>query len=88
MRVEIFFVRDAGVVATVELKRRVTGARIFRIIVSKFGHREKPCPVILLVIDKGSEICFYRTIFSFGLAIGLWMEGGGEFPLNLQEITQ
>ena len=66
----------------------MAGASIFGIIVSKLRHGKKPYPIILLEVDKGSKIGFYYTILSFGLTVCLWVEGGGDSPLNTEEITQ
>lgn len=67
---------------TIELKRRVTGAGILSIIVSKLRDRKKLCPIILLKFDKGPNIGFYYVILPLNLAIRLQVEGGGEFLLN------
>lgn len=78
---------EVAVVATVDLERCMTGARIFRVIVSEFSHREEPSPIILLVIDKGSEVGFHDTTLPFGLTIGLKVKSGGESPLDSQKIA-
>ena len=65
----------------------MAGAVIFVIIVSKLRHGKKPCPIILLKVDKSSEVGFYYTILPFSLAVYLWVEGGEEFPLYAKEIA-
>ncbi len=61
--------------STIKFERHMTGASVFRIIVSKFGHQEEPSPIILLEIDKDSEVGLHSAILSLGLAIGLRMKG-------------
>lgn len=75
-------------VSAVQLERYVTGADILSIIICKFGHGQKPCPVVLLKIDEYSKICLYRAILSFDLAVTLRVKGGRESPLNAKEVAQ
>ncbi len=75
MRVNIFFKKDSEVVATIELKRSITGDDILGIIVGKFRYWQQLCPIILLIIDKWCEICFYRADLSVDLTIGWKLEG-------------
>ncbi len=75
MRVNILFERDSGVVATIEFERGMIGAGIFGIIVGKFRHWQQFCPIILLPIDKWSEVRFYHTVLSLDLTICLRVEG-------------
>ena len=65
----------------------MAGASILGIIIGKLRHREKPCPIILLEVDKGSKVGFYHTILPFGLTIYLWMESGGKFLLDAKKIA-
>ena len=74
-------------ISAIELKRCVANAGILGIVVSKLCHGKKPYPIILLEVDKGSEVGFYRTILSLSLAVRLWVEGGGESLLNAEEIA-
>ena len=62
-------------------------ASILGIIVGKLCYKKKPCPIILLKIDKNLEIGFYCTIVSLNLAICLWVEGGRKSLLDAEEIT-
>ena len=55
----------------IELERCVAGASILSIIVGKLRYGKKLCPIILLKIDKDSEINFHHTILLFSLAIHL-----------------
>ena len=59
------------VISTIELQKRVADASIFGIIIGKFRHKKKPCPIILIEIDKGLKIDFYHTNLLFGLTICL-----------------
>ena len=74
--------------AAVEFERRVAGAGILGIVVGKLSHWQEPCPVILLPVHKGSEVCLYCAILPVCLAIGLWMESRRESSLDFQEIAQ
>ncbi len=85
-RIDIFFVRGLGVETAVYLKRCITGAGIFRIIVSKFRYRKKLGLIVLFVIDKSSEISFHCTVLSLSLAISLKVESNGEPLLNCKEV--
>ena len=58
-------------IAVVQLKRRMTSAGIFGIVVRKFSHWQQYCPVILLEIDKGSKIGLHGTVLLLGLAVSL-----------------
>ena len=74
-------------ISIIELEKCVTGAGILGIIIGKLCHGKKPCPIILLKIDKGSKIGFHGTILPFGLTVRLWVEGDKEFPLDAKEIV-
>ena len=74
-------------ISAIELKRCVAGAGILGIVVSKLRHGKKPCPIILLEVDKGLEVGFHRTILLLNLAVRLRVEGGGESPLDAEEIA-
>ena len=63
--------RNPRVIFAVELKRYMVGASIFGIIVGKFHHKKKLCPIILLKVVKNLEISFYCAILSFGLTVCL-----------------
>ena len=64
----------------------MAGASILGIIIGKFHYKKKPYQVILFEIDKSLKISFYYIILLFGLTICLWVESGGEFLLDAQEI--
>ena len=73
-------------ISAIKFKRCVVGAGIFGIIVSELCHRKKPCPIILLEVNKSSEIGFHRTILPLSLAVRLQVEGGEESLLDDKEI--
>ena len=73
-------------ISAIELERCVAGAGILGIVVSKLRYGKKPCPIILLKVDKNLEIGFYCTILPLSLAVHLWVEGGGESLLDAKEI--
>ena len=75
MRVNIFFKKNSGVVAIIELERGVTGAGIFSIIVGKFRHLQQLCLIILFPIDKCSKIRLYCAILPLRLAICMRLKG-------------
>ena len=74
-------------ISVIELKRCVAGAGIFGIVVGELRLGKKLCPIILLKVDKGLEVSFYRTILLLSLAVCLWVEGGKESLLDAKEIT-
>ena len=65
----------------------MAGAGILGIVVGKFRYKKKPYPIILLKVDKGSEVGFHCTILLLSLTVRLRVEGNGEFPLDAEEIT-
>ena len=85
--IQIFLIQDARMVSAIELKRRVTGACILGIVISKLSHRKKLFPVILFKVDKGSKVNFYCTISSLGLAVCLKMESSEKPLLDAKEIA-
>ena len=73
-------------ISAIELERCVAGAGIFGIVVSKFRHGKKSCPIILLEVDKNLEVGFHHTILPLSLAIHLRVEDDGESLLDAEEI--
>ena len=65
----------------------MTGAGIFRIIVSKFSYRKELSPIILFVINKSSEIGFHRAVLSLSLAISLRVESSKKLLLDSKEVA-
>ena len=74
-------------ISAIELERCVAGAGILGIVVSKLRHGKKPCPIILLKVDKGLKVSFHRTILLLSLAVRLRVEGDGESLLDAEEIA-
>ena len=74
-------------ISAIELEKYAAGASILGVVVGKLCHGKKPCPIILLKVDKGPEVGFHRTILLFHLAVCLWVEGGREFLLDAEEIA-
>ena len=58
-------------ISVIKLKRHMANASIPGIIIGKFCHEKKLCPIILLKVDKNLEVGFYCTILSFGLTVHL-----------------
>ncbi len=73
--------------AAVEFERGIAGVDIFRIIIGKFSHWQEPCPVILLVVDKGPKVGLHCAILPFSLPVSLGVKGGREPSLNTEEVT-
>ena len=71
----------------IKLKRCVANAGILGIVIGKFYHKKKPCPIILLTVNKSLEISFYCTILLLNLAVCLRVEGGKKSPLDAKEIA-
>lgn len=71
MGVNIFFVRHVWIVAIVLLKKSIINICIFVIIISKLGYKQEFHLVILLEVDKDSEVGFYYAVLSFVLAVNL-----------------
>ena len=59
------------IISAIELKRCVTSAGIFGVIVGKIYYGKKLCPIILLEVDEGLEVGFYCTILPLSLAVRL-----------------
>ena len=70
-------------ISVIKLEKRMVDTSIFSIIVGKLCYGKKPCPIILLKVDKSLEINFYYTILPFSLIICLWVEGGRKSLLNV-----
>jgi hypothetical protein len=55
------------------------------VIVCKLAKRQECVPVILSFIYKDSNVLFEFLIDMFGLAIRLWMIGGGQQNCDTKE---
>ena len=71
-----FFVGNVRMISAVELKKCMINVGVFFIIVGKFRHTMKSCPIILLEIKKDLKISFYHTILSLSLTTYLKIKGG------------
>ncbi len=65
----------------------MTGAGIFRIIISKFSHKKELNLIILFIIDKNLETGLYYMVLPLSLAINLGVKSSKEFLLNLKEVA-
>ena len=74
-------------ISAIELKKCVAGTGILGIVISKLRHKKKPCPIILLEIDKSLEVDFYHTILSLNLVVYLQIEGSRQSLLDAEEIV-
>ena len=74
-------------ISAIELKRCVADTGILGVVVGKLRYKKKPCPIILLKVDKGLKVGFHCTILPFGLTIRLSVEGGGESLLDAKKIA-
>jgi len=54
------------------------------VVVREFRQWEELDPIILFVVAKGAEVLFHGLILTFRLAVGLWMECGGESVIDAQ----
>ena len=75
-------------IATVQFKRRMAGACVFGIIISKLSHCWEPSPIILFEIDKSLKVGVYDTVLLFVLANNLQIEGGKKPMLDVEEIAE
>ena len=75
-------------IAAVQLKRRVAGARIFCIVIHKLSHWQEPGPIILLEIDEGSKVGLHGTVLPLRLTVSLRIESGGKPMFDPKKITK
>lgn len=69
-------------ILAVELERHMVSTRIFCFVVYKFCHREKPCLVILLLIDKSLEKDFFDIVLPLCMTIYLRIKGCKQLLLD------
>ena len=62
-------------IATVQLKKRVTSTGILCIIIGKLSYGKEPSLIILPKIDKSLEIGLYNAILFLGLAVSWRVKG-------------
>ena len=75
-------------VATVQLKRCVAGACILGVVISKLGHWQELCPIILFKVDKGLKVGIHGAVLPFCLTVYLRMEGSRESPLDAKIVAK
>ena len=66
----------------IELKKCVVGARVLGVIIGKLCYKKKPCPIILLEVNKGLEVDFFCTILPFSQSVYLGVKNNEEFLLD------
>ena len=71
----------------IELKKCIANDSILDVIINKFHYKKKLYPIILLKVDKDSEVDFHHTILLFSLAVYLQVQGGRKSLLNAKEIA-
>ena len=74
-------------ISAIKLKRRIIGASISDIIISKFYYKKKLYLIILFEINKNLKPDFYYTILFLGLVFCLWMKNNKKFLLNAKKIA-
>ena len=72
--IRVWRIYRSSVEAVIGVKGRDSVSRCDRIIVSELGHREQPCPIILLVSHKCSEVGLDCLVEPFRLSVRLWVE--------------
>lgn len=74
-------------IAIVKLKKCMASICIFSIVIDKLSYWKEFSIVILLIVDKSSEINFYYTILLFGLAISYKMKRNKKPLFNLKGVV-
>ena len=59
------------IISPIKLERYMASASIFSIVIGKLCHKKKPCPIILLKVNKNLEIDFHCNILPFDLTVFL-----------------
>ena len=72
---------------TVELKWYVAGICILCIVIYKFRYKEKPYLIILILIEKSSQIYLHYTFLSLYLTIYLWMDSCKQSMFYAKEVV-
>lgn len=75
-------------IVIVEFKKYVAIAYILGVVVGKFSCWEKPSPIILLIVDKISEVGLHHSILPLRLAVNLRVEGNREPFLDFQKVLK
>ena len=87
MEITVFRIENARIISAIKLEKCVAGTSVLGIVIGKLCHEKKPCRIILLKVDKGSEIGFDCTILLFGLLVRLGIKSGNEFLLDTYKIA-
>ncbi len=58
------------------------------VVVRELSEREPVTPICLSVIDKDSEVLLDLLVYSFGLSIGLRVEGCGHVRGNVEHLIK
>ena len=74
-------------ISTIEFEKCVADVGILDIVVSELCYEKKPCPIILLEVDKRLEVGFHCIIMPLSLTVRLQLESGKESPLDAEEIA-
>ena len=64
------------IVVAVQLKRDITSAGVFSIVIGEFSYWKEPYLVVLFKVDKSSKVSFYDTILPLDLTVYLKLEHG------------
>ena len=57
------------------------------IVVCKLSEREEFVPIILVLVDKKSEVLFQLLVDAFGLTVGLWVVGCGGCQFDSDQLV-
>ena len=82
------FESQAGVLTTIGEERGSQGSRRGGVVGGELSARSLFSPVILYVVDEGTEVVFHDRICSFCLAIGLGVVRGGELGIDSQVLAE
>lgn len=66
----------------------MAGDYILSIFISKLGHWQELCPVILFDINKSLEVSFYCAVLTFGLVIYLKIKSCRKPPFDFKEVVE
>lgn len=59
------------IVATIQLKKYITNAGVFCIIIGKLNHWKKLCLILLFKVDKDLKVNFYNIVLLLNLIVYL-----------------
>ena len=75
MEISVIIKKNAKIVSVIELERFVASTGIFGMVIYEFCHGQEFCPVILLLSDKGLNVCLHYAVLPLCLTICLRIEG-------------